>query len=57
LLGECKGIERLYDAGAYSAEEVQKETARLLNHERGCPPDVAERLRALQLRAHGGAIN
>lgn len=49
--GQALGLERGFTVGIFTAKQTVEECDRLLNHERGCPSDVAEKLRELRRQA------
>ncbi len=54
IRGIAEGIRRLFALGILTPMRTGQECDRLLNHERGCPEDVASVLRQLRGEATAG---
>jgi len=51
MRGTAEGIRRMFEMGVLTPMQTKRECDRLLNHEKGCPPDAAAVLGALRKRA------
>lgn len=49
--GTVEGIRRMFEMGVLTPMQTKRECERLLNHEKGCPPDAAVILGDLRSRA------
>ncbi len=51
MRGTAEGIRRMFELGVLTPMQTKRECERLLDHEKGCPPDAAAVLGDLRKRA------